>query len=137
MEKRFPKRIETLSDICAFADEFISRNKITGAHAYTIQLSLEEVFTNMVKYGAESGNDVLIALEKDGPRAIMSLTDYDVSRFDIREAGIVDTGRSAGETPVGGLGIHLVRSFVDEIGYTYENRNSTVTLSLDVERSDV
>lgn len=134
--RRFPKKIDSLSAIYDFATEFIAKHKVDPAHAYTIHLSLEEIFTNMVKYNSESGNDALIELEKEGPRVILRLTDYDVHEFDIREAGKVDTGRPAAETPVGGLGIHLVKQLVDQIDYHYQNRNSVVTLSLNVGKND-
>ncbi len=133
--RNFSKKIDSLSAIYDFASGFISEHKIPATHAYTIQLSLEEVFTNMVKYNSESDNEPLIELDKKGPQVILRLTDYDVHEFDIRQAGNVDTERPAAETPVGGLGIHLIKKLVDQIDYDYQDRNSVVTLSLNVEKN--
>lgn len=135
--RRFSKKIDSIPAIYEFASGFITEHNISQAHAYTIHLSLEEVFSNMVKHNSASDNDALIELEKEGPTVILRLTDYDVNEFDIRDARNVDIGRPAAETPVGGLGIHLVKQFVDKIDYQYQNRNSVVTLSLKVEKTNV
>jgi sigma-B regulation protein RsbU (phosphoserine phosphatase) len=48
--------------------------------------------------------------------------------FDPTKAENVDTTLSAEQRPIGGLGIHLVRTIMDEIEYSYTDGQNVLTL---------
>lgn len=134
MTKQFRKVIHSLDEIFEFTHNFILKNKIDEAVAYVIDLAIEEIFTNMVKYNPENNHDIIINLKKSGKDLIIILEDFDVEPFDVSHANEVPPEQSLKERKVGGLGLHLVKKMMDEINYEYHNRTSKVTLIKHLER---
>jgi len=128
MEKKFKREIESLEKISHFVGEFLKSHSLDNALSFSINLIVEELFTNMVKYNKESGEDVEISLSKEGKKLIIRLTDFDVEPFDVTKRGEVNVNRPLTERKAGGLGIHLVKRMVDQIDYDYSDRKSTITL---------
>ncbi|MFQ5798288.1 MAG: ATP-binding protein [Bacteroidota bacterium] len=128
MEKKFKRELKSLEKISRFISEFITTSNIDDSHTISINLVVEELFTNMVKYNAENKNDISISLNKDGSRLIISLTDFDVEPFDVSKTGEVNVDQLLEDRKPGGLGIHIVKKFVDKIDYQYKNRQSKITL---------
>jgi serine/threonine-protein kinase RsbW len=50
-----------------------------------------------------------------------------VAPFDIRAVPDVDVNRDLSDRKPGGLGIHLLKRMVDDIGYEYVDGKSTTT----------
>jgi serine/threonine-protein kinase RsbW len=61
----------------------------------------------------------------------VSLTDYDVDRFDPREVPAVDVDAPLEDRAPGGLGLYLVLKMADSIHYEYRNRTSKITFIAD------
>ena len=128
MHRSFERDVAALENIFHFTDEFASANKIGKSATFAMNLAIEELFTNIVKYSADSGNDISIHLDIAGNDLVIKITDFDVERFDITEWSKVDVDRSLEERKVGGIGLHLVRNMVDKITYEYEARTACITL---------
>lgn len=128
MEKKFKKETDSLGQIFDFIGEFVEANQLDDSMTFTINLAIEELFTNMVKYNVQSINDISISLIKSDNKLILTLTDYDVEPFDITKTENLDVTQSLEHRRIGGLGIPLVKKMVDEIRYEYRNRQSKITL---------
>ena len=128
MEKKFKRDIRSLEHIFAFLREFQKRNDIQNCGALGLDLIVEELFTNMVKYNSENTNDILIHLERCENKLILILNDFDVEPFDITKVSSVNTKQCLEERAVGGLGIHLVKCIADELDYEYCDRTSKITV---------
>jgi anti-sigma regulatory factor (Ser/Thr protein kinase) len=128
MKKKFKRDLSSLESIFTFIKNFVNRNSIDESLSYLINLAIEELFTNMVKYNSQNPNPILIQLSKEKNTLVVSMTEFDTEPFDIKKARSYDHNQSLKDRPIGGLGIHLVKNMVDTIEYTYENRNSTITL---------
>jgi serine/threonine-protein kinase RsbW len=137
MERRFQRVIGAVEDVFAFVSDFAGRNGLDDAVTFKLSLAIEELFVNMVEHNPQSHSDILISLAKDGGRLTVSLTDFDVEPFDITKADRYDSSQPLEERPVGHLGIHLVRSMVDDISYQYKDRQSRITLIKDLGKNDV
>lgn len=133
MEKRFKREIKSLDKISNFVSDFIARNGIDDSLTFTINLAVEELFTNLVKYNAQNTNEISISLNRDGNRLVVRLIDYDVEPFDVTKQGKVNIRQRLADRKPGGLGIHIVKKLVDKIDYEYRNRQSTVTLIIMLE----
>lgn len=128
-ERRFPRSVASLEAIYAFVREFLSTQGIGEDAAFDVDLILEELFTNMVKYGRGGGSEIAIALDWNDATLTLRLRDFGVEPFDPTTSPAVDTRRPVSERRAGGLGIHLVRSMADRLEYAYENRCSTITVT--------
>jgi serine/threonine-protein kinase RsbW len=137
MEKRFSRRIAAVEGIFAFVSGFAARNKVSESVAFKLNLAVEELFVNMVKYNPGNHNDILISLSKDQDRLIVTLTDFDVEPFDVTKADEYDSSEPLDRRPVGQLGIHLVKSMIDELRYDYKDRQSRITLVKDLGKANV
>lgn len=133
MEKKFKKEISSLDEIFDFIGEFVTANEIDDSITLKLNLAVEELFTNMVKYNVESMNDISISLNKHDNKLILVLTDFDVEPFDITQTEDIDTTQSLEARRIGGLGILLLKRMVDGINYEYENRQSKITLIKELE----
>jgi anti-sigma regulatory factor (Ser/Thr protein kinase) len=85
----------------------------------------------MVTYNTETDEDILIQMNPHEHGVEVSLTDYDVERFDPTGAGPIDVDAPLDERTPGGLGLYLVLKMVDSIYYEYRNRQSTITFIVD------
>ena len=111
-----------------YAREFVETNDIRSSILFQIDFIIEELFTNMVKYNAENPNEILLRLDKDRDRIIMSLIDTDVEPFDVTNAPATDIDLPLEQRTPGGLGLQLVKQISDGIDYEYKNRQSTITI---------
>ena len=130
----FPRSSACLPAVFEFMDRFFARAAIPQKHRIPMQFVVEEWFTNLVKYSRGSARDILLELNCEGGRLMISLTDFDVERFDIRAVPDVDVTRAMQDRKPGGLGIHLLKRMVDDIGYDYVDGKSTTTFVKSLER---
>jgi serine/threonine-protein kinase RsbW len=138
MERIFPRQINSLESIFEFTREFIERNQLPDSVAYTLNLAVEEIFTNLVKYDPRGSTGILIDLAKTGYDLTIRLIDSDSNRFDLTKWSGEDIPQTGDrEDKVGGLGLLLVRNMVDDVYYNYENRTSTITMIIHLEHDDV
>lgn len=131
MEKTFRRTLDSLSDLHRFLVDFIRTNRLEEDLEFPLNLVLEEIFVNSVKYNPDSTHPVLVELRKENDTLVLRMTDQGAKRYDITTAQPVDMSRAIEKRPVGGLGIHLVKQIMDGIEYEYDERDrrSTVTLT--------
>lgn len=131
--RSFPRTAACLPEIFDFMNAFFEGAGVGDRHRTPAQFAVEELFTNLVKYSRGGSRDILIELARDGGRLIVSLTDFGVEPFDIRTLPDARTDLDLKDRTPGGLGIHLVRRMVDEIGYEYADGRSTTTVVKNLE----
>ena len=131
MDKKFKRSFEELKNIVAMTEQFFSEEDIDPSLRYVVDLSIEELFVNMVTYNVETDKDILIQMSPHEHGIEVSLTDFDVERFDPTEVGPIDVEAAAEVRVPGGLGLYLVLKMVDSIHYEYRNRKSKITFIAD------
>jgi anti-sigma regulatory factor (Ser/Thr protein kinase) len=129
-ERSFPRRIDALDQVFGFVTEALGALGVNSAHEFTVNLVVEEIFTNLVKYNRQSTRDISLRILRDRGKLIMRLTDFDVDKFDLTQAPEVDIHRPLSERTPGGLGIHLVRRMTESLSYQYEDRTSTIEMAI-------
>lgn len=124
--REFERRIDALAEISAFAAAVFGRRGIDLGILPSVQFALEELFTNMVKYGAGSRAPIRIGISAIAGGVEVTMTDRDVPPFDVTLAPDADVTLPVEQRVPGGLGIHLTRRLVDTIEYAYvpERRES-------------
>ena len=122
--RNFKRSFDELEAIFAFTKE-----NMNAELARTIDFVLEELFTNVVKYGAKSEVPVRIDIVRVEGGAEVTIIDTDAEPFDVTQAPEADINLPLEQRTPGGLGIHLIRKMVDTIQYSYvaEERTSRIT----------
>lgn len=131
MQQEFGRSLDELKNIVAFKDQFFAEYDIDESLRYMVDLCVEELFVNMVTYDTETDSDILIEMHPHEHGVKVSLTDFDVERFDPRQAKSVDIDAPLEQRTPGGLGLYLVLKMVSSIRYEYRNRNSKITFIAD------
>lgn len=126
MQKTFPRSFDALGDIYVFTEQILAAASVTDSSRQTIHLAIEELFTNMVKYGRGADHDILLDVMAGDGAVTVSLTDFDADEFDVTADRGVDTSKPLDRRRPGGLGLHLVQKMVDSIEYDYHDRQSTI-----------
>ena len=129
MEKEFVRNFDSLKKIYEFTEDFFNTNEVAESVRYPVHFALEELFTNMVKYNPGNMNTIVVDLDADPDKVRVTITDYDVDKFDVSKKREVDTESPVEDRPVGGLGLHLIRHMVDSLDYHYEDRQSRITFT--------
>lgn len=117
-----PQMMASIEDICT--EEGIDEMTILG-----INLALEEAVVNVVNYAYPEGTvgDIEMEVNADAKAIIFILRDHG-KPFDPTAAKEVDITLSAEERQIGGLGIHLIRNYMDEVKYDYCDGQNVLTL---------
>jgi anti-sigma regulatory factor (Ser/Thr protein kinase) len=131
MEKAFKRNFSELSKIVAMTESVFQEAGLESKLRNVVDLATEELFVNMVTYNIESKEDILIQMVPHFHGIEVTLTDYNVERFDPTGAGQVDVNAPLEERTPGGLGLFLVLKMVDSIHYEYRNRQSKITFIVD------
>ena len=137
MSNSYQRDIGELVRIVADTDQFFSLNGINHSLRMVVDLATEELFVNMVKYNTETQSLIRIEMLHIENGIEVSLTDYDVERFDPTRAPAVDINANLAERSPGGLGIYLVLKMTDSIQYEYAGRESRVTFRKKADHSNV
>lgn len=99
-----------------------------------IQISAEEIFTNIATYAYPDGAGTAgitseIGTDEDGD-TVMTITFSDSGiPFDPLAMPDPDITASAEERDIGGLGIYMVKETMDKVEYNYENGRNVLTIS--------
>lgn len=119
--RRFPARLDALSDVQAHVRAAASALVPTTRDDFELDLVVEELFVNVVSHGYDgadpSGAFVWVLAFADEGRGFLHVVIKDAGRpYDpcSREVSPVVPG---GELVPGGMGILLVRELTDEMGY--------------------
>lgn len=126
---RLKRSVDELPAIVAATDLFFSDRHIDPASRLPVDLSIEELFVNLVKYNRGTNHDITLSIDWVGDAVEVSLTDYDVDPYDPTRAPDLDVDAPLAARRPGGMGLYLVSKMVDAIHYEYRNRESKVTFS--------
>jgi anti-sigma regulatory factor (Ser/Thr protein kinase) len=127
-ERDFPRSFDSLESIYAFVRAFLAQRGLEERHAWDLDLILEELFTNMVKYGP-GHEPIALGLEWRQPNVTLRLRDPGGPGFNPLQAPEVDVSRPILERRAGGLGIHLVRQYADHVEYTRDGGRDTIVIT--------
>ena len=117
---RIPPHHEQLEQIPAAVEEFAERDNWPPDLVFKLNLALEELGVNIVNYSGATG-EIEISLASDDETVTIEIADNGRPFNPLTELDTPDVSAPLGERPIGGLGVHLVRSLMDELSYSREN----------------
>ena len=122
----FARSFGALEDVYAFVEPLLAAHHVGRAATFAIVMSIEELFTNMVKYNPAGRGPIRLQVHGSADAVTCQLSDPDSECFDMTRLPDVDIHQPVEQRQPGGLGIHLIRRLVDSIDYDYAGRCSRV-----------
>ncbi len=125
---RLPAKLPSLARFREFVDRRAAAAGAGPELLLRIELVLEELLVNHVlhAYGPGEG-DSEVACFCRAPRYFCLEVVDEAAPFDPLGYPAPDLALAPGDRPIGGLGIHMVRSLADEISYRREAGKNVVT----------
>ena len=119
--------------LAGFVEEVCEEAGINMATMMQLNLAIEEAVVNVMDYAYPAGTegDVLVDAKVDNGQLHIIITDKGTP-FDPTAKADVDTTLSAEERNIGGLGIHLIRTIMDDV--IYEEFKGTGNMELVLNR---
>lgn len=117
--------IERLS---AIVDEFGGRHGIPPKVLFEVNMSLDEVLTNIISYGYADAlsHDIIVRLSCREGTVSVEVED-DGRAFNPLTAPEPDLTKPLEERPIGGLGVHLIKTMMDALEYRRERDRNILT----------
>jgi anti-sigma regulatory factor (Ser/Thr protein kinase) len=127
-----PKEIERA---CTVVEEFVAAQRLSGETGYALALTLDEVVANVIRHGYDDDAEhiIRVRLWLEGDLLSVQVADDGVA-FNPLLAPDPDLTLPIEQRPVGGLGIHIIRTMMDDIDYRRANGQNLLTLRKRVER---
>ena len=125
--------VRQISLLAGFMNRIREENNLNPGLATKINLALEEAVTNVVMYAYPKGTKEKINLEavRDGNTLRFTLTDRG-RVFDPTAAPKANISASLKDRPIGGLGIHLVRTIMDSVTYRRAEGKNVLTMTINI-----
>lgn len=126
--------IRRLSD--AMEDMF-RHAQMTPNVFFKCNLALDELITNTVSYGFPNGGcgTISVRLWISGEAISIELSDNGIA-FDPLNAPPPDLDADLDDRPIGGLGLHFVRTFMDDVSYRHDGLQNVLTLKLQLNQPE-
>ncbi|MDF1546432.1 MAG: ATP-binding protein [Bacteroidales bacterium] len=106
--------------------------------AFSMNLALEEIVTNIINHGYNGKEDcditIRFSLEARNLRIQIKDGAHAFNPLDVAEP--TDLDKPLEERNIGGLGIHLVKKFTDNFSYRRNNNKNIITILKSLEHGD-
>ena len=124
-----------LRRVAAFVDELGDEFALDGELLMNLNLVLEQMVSNIIKYAYPQPTDDAIELraESDGKEIVLTLADHGVA-FDPTKRGDLNTDVNPAEREIGGMGIFLVKNIMNRVTYQRLDGKNLVTMVKEVNR---
>ena len=115
--------------VVAVLQDFARSAQLPPAILQAADLCLEEHITNVIQHGlaGDGPHELVVQLTLDQDCFIAEVKD-DGKAFDPLKNPEVNTAIPLDQRPVGGLGIHLMRRFMDALEYRREGGQNVLTM---------
>ncbi len=125
---RFPATDEALPDAQAFVEEYMEKAGFGMKETMQVQVAFEEIFVNIAHYAYPNMDGMMslsVAADDGGIR--IQFVDSGVP-FNPLEKEDPDVTASAEDRKIGGLGIYMVKSTMDDVQYEYKDNRNILTI---------
>ena len=120
--------------------EFTEKHDIPTQIAFRLDLVLDELITNIIKYGYKDLDDrnmtqkIHIEIYHESPNYLkVILIDCGIE-FDPLQVEMPEITTSLEDRPVGGLGVFFAKQFTDKMSYERRNSRNYLTMLIDLNK---
>ncbi|MBR6522565.1 MAG: SpoIIE family protein phosphatase [Oscillospiraceae bacterium] len=122
--------METVQQVAAFVEEHLEAFEVPMKLSAKLMVSVDEIYSNIVRYSGATEAQVRILKEDDTLRLIFRDNGKPYNPLDAKEPDIT---ASAEDRAIGGLGIFMVRKMMDDVEYEYTGGMNKLTLTIKVQ----
>lgn len=124
-----PNDVQEVPKLAAFVDEVCEAAGMDMSTTMQMNLAIEEAVVNVMEYAYPAGTKGEVRIEaQTNDTYVEFIISDDGKPFNPTEKGDVDTTLSAEERSIGGLGIMLVKHYMDDTKYKYVDGKNVLTL---------
>lgn len=121
--------LEALADLQRQLAQFGEQQGWAPDLAYQVELVVEELCVNIVSYGTDDGSHRIEVRMGCTPSLLtIDIIDDGIAFDPFTEAPPPDLDSEVEDRPIGGLGVHFVKTMMDEVEYRREGGRNHVTL---------
>lgn len=132
-----PATVGALGDIASFVLRLAGRAGLGKGAAYRLRLAVDELATNVVMHGYRGGDGRITVRGRSGPGGVRITIEDAAPAFDPVEGRLPPApGVPPQDRRIGGLGIHLALTSVDEFSYVHRDGRNISTLTVKAEGTD-
>lgn len=127
----YPAAIDHLPEAIAFVLSCARESGLSDRRIQDIHLAVEEAVVNIINYAygdAEGDFEIACAFHRDGS-LIIEISDKG-RPFNVLSLPGPDMHADIAERTIGGLGVHLIKTLMDEVNYRYEDNKNILTLTI-------
>ena len=114
-------RLDEIAGVTERIEAFGAMHGLTAEDLFKLTLALDEVVTNIISYAYDDANDhqIEIRMDLNGTSVTVRVED-DGRAYNPLDAPKPELGADIEDRSIGGLGVHIVRSIMDELEYRRE-----------------
>ena len=122
---------QELLRLAELVEKFGAEHHLADDLINNVNLVLDEMVSNVIKYGhaPTDPGDIKVTLSVDDTRLTIDITDAGVA-FNPLEAKPPDLDLPIMERPVGGLGIHIVKTLTETATYRRKDDRNHLTFTM-------
>ena len=121
--------------LCQFVERFGEANHLSTDETLDINLILDEIVINIIEHGAEAARQLEIHVDLALDAGTLTIqVDDDGVPFNPVDAPPPNFDLPIEQRPIGGLGIHIVRSLVDRIEHRRDDGRNVLTMTKKMNR---
>ena len=123
-------RLEALPEVDRAIEKLARSESWSPDLEFQIRLVLDELSMNIVSYGCKDGgpHEIEVEVVSMDDRITIGISDDGIAFDPLNDTPEPDTSSALEDRRVGGLGVHLVRTMVDEAHYRREGGRNRMTL---------
>lgn len=126
---RIDADLDELRRVAAAAEEMGLQEDWSPVLVHQVDLAIEELGNNVVRHGLDGGpGEIEITLTSESDEITIEISDNGRPFNPLKDAPKPDVEAALEDRPIGGLGIHLVLTMMDETHYRRENERNHLTL---------
>ncbi len=131
-----PNRLTEIEKAARLIEAFGRAHNLSPEVVFHLNLALDEVVTNIITYAYDdtADHDVMVRVALDGDVVSVRVED-DGRAFNPLDAPAPDLRLGVDERPIGGLGVHIVRSVMDALEYRRDNARNIFLMTKRLDRS--
>jgi len=128
LEMRIASRPQEVADVVAALERFARDRGAPPTVIHDLQVAVDEVLANVIAHGRRGpAGEILVRLGQHVEGFVVEVEDDGIA-FDPSQAPAPDLSAPLRQRRVGGLGVHLVRSLMDEVSYVRSDGKNVLRL---------